>query len=117
MNGRFKLVYQPPKNNLLQENFEFAVHQYLDEREELLFENLELDLEIMREVGAFYRVLKDINTKEGLRPMPDLLKRFPVIKITGNKISVYKLRGFQVDIKSLVPSDASSASLSPNCLA
>jgi hypothetical protein len=80
MNGRFKLVYQPPKNNLLQENFEFAVHQYLDEREELLFENLELDLEIMREVGAFYRVLKDINTKEGLRPMPDLLKRMFYLK-------------------------------------
>lgn len=60
--------------------FTGAVHKYLDVREEVLFDDLELDLEVYREVAALYRVVRYMIDQEGVKPMPDIIQRMFYLK-------------------------------------
>lgn len=57
-----------------------SLHAYLDEREALLFDDIEIDIEILREVTALYRVLLRLCTDDGVKPMPQVLKRIIYLK-------------------------------------
>lgn len=59
---------------------ENSVHTYLDERESLLWQEMDIDLEVLKEVTALYRVLLRLCTDSGVKPMPDVLKRIVYLK-------------------------------------
>jgi len=80
MNTRISI--QKPLESLTADHraFKQSVHKYLDMREEVLFDDFGLDLEILREVSALYRVVRYMIDDKGVRPMPDLLKRLVYVK-------------------------------------
>lgn len=66
--------------NPFQNRFEESVHQYLDERELQLWADIELDMEVLKEVSALFRVVKFRIAKPAVKPMPDIIKRMFYLK-------------------------------------
>lgn len=69
-----------PDVDIWKQYLEKGINEYLDERESVLFDDIELDIEILREVTALLRVVQSLRRCPGVQPMPTIIKRVFYLK-------------------------------------
>lgn len=77
---KFEVLSESQRVDYFHEALENSIHDYIDERELVLWEDIDLDVEVFREVSALFRVIKRLSSDTGVKPMPDVIKRLFYLK-------------------------------------
>lgn len=77
---KFTVLSDMERVEYFHNSLERSVEKFLDDRESVLWDNSDLDVEVFREVSALYRVIKQLSSDSGIKPMPNIVKRMFYLK-------------------------------------